>query len=245
MNECLLKFAFMKLLYYKKTFQICHKIESKDVFIDMCTILITHFKEYKKALKRQEKSPDTHIETLYKTSHPVSDVNRKNSTADHCTNIVRMLMKDLIPYELWYTPHAELLVRILSKRLDAYIENTIADPVWINDRIVTYLTGEEYVETDKKDKEGMDYFIYLIISCANQPRPCHLNGRVQICFWVLWVYFLHLILIKLFGRVHVITFRHCAGYNEPTTVWMTVCFNDIIYRVGKHYLTKNIMRKDV
>lgn len=120
----------------------------------MCTILIAHFKEYKKALKRQEKNPGSSIESLFNMCHPISEPNTKYTSADHCTNIVRILMKELIPYELWDTPHSELLVRILSKKLDVYIESTLADPVWINDRIVTYLTGEEYVETETVYHEG-------------------------------------------------------------------------------------------
>lgn len=108
-------------------------------------------KEYDKAVKRHEKAPSNTIESLYKKSHPVSDAEQKYSSVDHCTNILRILIKELLPWELRDTPHSELLVRILSKKLDSYIDSTLANPAWLNDKLMTYLTGEEYIEFKKDD----------------------------------------------------------------------------------------------
>lgn len=96
-------------------------------------------KEYRKALKRHEKSPTSTIESLYKKSHPISNPDQKLTSADHCTNVLRVILKELVPWELWDTPHSELLVRILSKKLDTFIDSTIADPAWLNDKLLTLL----------------------------------------------------------------------------------------------------------
>lgn len=61
------------------------------------------------------------------------------------------MIKELLPWELRDTPHSELLVRILSKKLDSFLISTLADPAWLNDKLMTYLTGEEYIEF-KKDE---------------------------------------------------------------------------------------------
>lgn len=109
----------------------------------MCSILISHLKEYRKALKRHEKSPASSVDSLYKKSHPVSIPENQLQSADHCTNVMRVILKELVPWELWDTPHSELLVRILSKKLDSFIENTLTDPAWLNDKLLTLLKGKE------------------------------------------------------------------------------------------------------
>lgn len=123
-------------------FQICNKIETKEVYVDVCSILVTHLKEYKKAVKRQEKMPESSIESLYKKSHPISSSDKNYQSADHCTNILRIILKELVPWELWDTPHSELLVRILAKKLDIFIHTTLADPVWLNNKLLTILKGK-------------------------------------------------------------------------------------------------------
>ncbi|XP_053616444.1 uncharacterized protein LOC128678722 isoform X2 [Plodia interpunctella] len=125
-----------------KTFQICNKIETKDVYIDVCSILVTHLKEYRKALKRHEKAPNDSIENLYKKSHSAFNTDNKINATDHCTNVIRVILKELISWELWDTPHSELLVRILSKKLESFIDNTLANPQWLNDRLMTILKGK-------------------------------------------------------------------------------------------------------
>lgn len=110
-------------------------------------------------MKRHEKSPSTPIETLYKKTHPVSDEKNKIGSAVHCTNILRIILKELVPWELWDTPHSELLVRILSKKLDSFIDSTLADPVWLNDKLLSLILKEEdtkeepKVETEVVEKE--------------------------------------------------------------------------------------------
>ncbi|KAJ0172487.1 hypothetical protein K1T71_011626 [Dendrolimus kikuchii] len=133
-----------------KTFQICYKIENKDVYVDMSTVLVSHFKEYRKALKRHEKTPTHPIVSHYKKIHPISESMQKYSTADHCTNILRIVFKDLVPWELWDTPHSELLVRIMAKKLDSYIDSTLTDPVWLNDKLLKLLNAKSNAKTLKK-----------------------------------------------------------------------------------------------
>ncbi|XP_061717616.1 LOW QUALITY PROTEIN: uncharacterized protein LOC133525348 [Cydia pomonella] len=125
----------------ERTFKICNKIETKEVFIDTCSILTSHLREYKKTLKRHEKSPTSSIESLYKKTHPIFE--KKLESGEHCTNILRIILKELVPWELWDTPHSELLVRILSKKLDAFIDGTLADPVWINDKLLNIIDKAE------------------------------------------------------------------------------------------------------
>ncbi|XP_063832146.1 uncharacterized protein LOC135081357 [Ostrinia nubilalis] len=141
-----------------KMFQICNKIEPKDVYVDICSIMISHLKEYRKALKRHEKSPTSTIESHYKTSHPISNSDQKLESADHCTNVLRVVLKELVPWELWDTPHSELLVRILSKKLDTFIGETLADPVWLNDKLLSILKDEESTETfpEKAEMESKE-----------------------------------------------------------------------------------------
>ncbi|XP_069362290.1 uncharacterized protein [Maniola hyperantus] len=139
-----------------KAFQICDKIETKDVYVDICAILISHLKEYKKALKRQETTPKSTVESLYKKIHPISDSNnKKDQSADHCINLLRIVLKELVPWELWDTPYSELLVRILAKKLNIYIENTISNPIWLNDRLFMILNVQEKV-VDENKKETND-----------------------------------------------------------------------------------------
>nr|XP_026490169.1 uncharacterized protein LOC113396447 [Vanessa tameamea] len=135
-----------------KTFQICNKIETKDVYVDTCGIFITHLKEYKKALKRHESNPESSIEVLYKKIHPVFN-NKKPVTADHCTDVLRIILKELVPWELWDTPYSELLIRILAKKLDNLIDNTISDPVWLNDRLLSLLKVQDKISEEKPANE--------------------------------------------------------------------------------------------
>ncbi|KAG7304676.1 hypothetical protein JYU34_010022 [Plutella xylostella] len=152
-----------------KAFQICNKIETKEVCIDATSVLIMHLKEYKKALKRHENNPNSTVETLYKKTHPISnDDKKKIQSADHCILILRIIFKELVPWELWDTPHSELLIRILSKKLDAFIDSTIADPVWLNNKLLTLLSDtkaepvemkvvkEEVIKTTDKPEATLD-----------------------------------------------------------------------------------------
>ncbi|XP_041969608.1 uncharacterized protein LOC121726350 isoform X2 [Aricia agestis] len=135
-----------------KAFKICDKIDSQEIFVDICAVLTSHLKEYRKALKRHEKFPNNSIETLYKKSHPVSityEKTKKQTSADHCINILRIVMKELVPWELWDTPHSELLVRILAKKLDNFIETELSDPAWLNDKLLMLLTNVEKQSDDK------------------------------------------------------------------------------------------------
>ncbi|XP_047515496.1 uncharacterized protein LOC125056446 isoform X2 [Pieris napi] len=133
-----------------KAFQISNKIETKDVYVDVCAILISHLKEYKNALKRHEKSSEKSVESLYKKVHQISDLkNKKTAVADHCVNIMRLVLKELVSWELWDTPHSELIIRILAKKLDTYVDSTISNPVWLNDKILSILTSQKD-EPEKK-----------------------------------------------------------------------------------------------
>lgn len=126
------------------------------MFVDICTILSSHLKEYQKAVKRHEKTPSNSIESLYKKSHLIYDENNKKiQSADHCTNILRIVFKELVPWELWDTPHSELLVRILSKKLDNFIDNTLAEPAWLNDKILTILKGKVDPTSTEEKKEAI------------------------------------------------------------------------------------------
>ncbi|XP_059062372.1 uncharacterized protein LOC131855144 [Achroia grisella] len=139
-----------------KTFQICNKIETKDIYIDICSILVSHLKEYKRALKRHESTPKEPIESLYKKSHCIWNASNKTEPADHCADILRVILKDLVSWELWETPQLELLVRILSKKLDNFIDNTLADPVWINDKLMTALKGKADKKEDKPEAKPVE-----------------------------------------------------------------------------------------
>ncbi|CAF4764076.1 unnamed protein product [Pieris macdunnoughi] len=133
-----------------KAFQISNKIETKDVYVDVCAILISHLKEYKNALKRHEKSSEKSVESLYKKVHRISDLkNKKTAVADHCVNILRLVLKELVSWELWDTPHSELIIRILAKKLDTYVDCTISNPVWLNDKILSILTSQKDVPEKK------------------------------------------------------------------------------------------------
>ncbi|XP_032522872.2 uncharacterized protein LOC116774294 isoform X2 [Danaus plexippus] len=138
-----------------KAFETCNKIDNKDIFVDMCAILTSHFKEYKRALKRHETSPNETVESLYKKTHPIfNSKNKKTATADHCIDVLRIILKDLVPWEVWDTPYSELLVRILAKKLDTYIDTTIANPIWLNDKLLNLLTKEKAtINTDSIEKE--------------------------------------------------------------------------------------------
>lgn len=135
--------------------QTCNKIDNKDIFVDMCAILTSHFKEYKRALKRHETSPNETVESLYKKTHPIfNSKNKKTASADHCIDVLRIILKDLVPWEVWDTPYSELLVRILAKKLDTYIDTTIANPIWLNDKLLNLLTKEKAtINTDSIEKE--------------------------------------------------------------------------------------------
>jgi len=122
--------------------------------VDVCTILVSHLKEYQKAVKRHEKTPTDAIEYFYKKSHAINDgTNKKVLSADHCTNVLRIVLKELVPWELWDTPHSELLVRILSKKLDKFIDNTLIEPQWLNDKLLTILKGESETNNVENKKE--------------------------------------------------------------------------------------------
>ncbi|XP_068623086.1 uncharacterized protein [Battus philenor] len=134
-----------------KTFQICEKIDTKDVYVDICSVLTSHLKEYSKALKRHEEAPTSTVESLYKKSHATS-LDKNFQSADHCINLLRIILKELIPRELWDTPHSELLIRVLSKKLDAFINDTLSDPVWLNDKLLAVIKGKN-IEKIPEPKE--------------------------------------------------------------------------------------------
>ncbi|CAG9782605.1 unnamed protein product [Diatraea saccharalis] len=133
-----------------KCFQICNKVETKDVYVDVCAILTSHLKEYRKALKRHDKSSNVSVESLYKKSHPISNPDKNLTSTEHCTNVLRVVLKELVPWELWDTPQSELLVRILANRLDSFIDNTLTNPAWLNEKLLTYLKVQEVKQADKK-----------------------------------------------------------------------------------------------
>lgn len=134
-------------------FQICEKIDTKDVYVDICCVLTSHLKEYSKALKRHEESTSNSVESLYKKSHPTSN-DKQYQSADHYVNLLRIIIKELIPWELWDTPHSELLVRVLSKKFDTLINSTLIDPVWLNDKLLTILKGKnDETESEVQDKD--------------------------------------------------------------------------------------------
>ncbi|XP_013171370.1 PREDICTED: uncharacterized protein LOC106120565 [Papilio xuthus] len=132
-----------------KTFQICEKIDTKDVYVDICAVITSHLKEYSKALKRHEESPTTPVESLYKKTHPISN-DKKYESADHCVNLLRVVLKELVPWELWDTPQSEILVRVLSKKLDIFIDSTLSDPIWLNDKLLSIIK-------EKKDEGKLDF----------------------------------------------------------------------------------------
>ena len=107
--------------------------------------------------------PNSTVESLYKKCHPIFDMtNKAIQPADHCTNILRIIFKELIPWELWDTPHSELLVRILSKKLDTFIDSTLAEPAWLNDKLLTILKGKQepvVVEEKKEDQRENEVVI--------------------------------------------------------------------------------------
>ncbi|CAH2055594.1 unnamed protein product, partial [Iphiclides podalirius] len=138
-----------------KAFQICEKIDNKDVYVDICCVLTSHFKEYSKALKRHEESPSHPVESLYKKSHPTSN-DKQYQCADHCINLLRIVLKELIPWELWDTPHSELLVRVLAKKLDTFINDTLIDPVWLNDKLLTLIKGKNEEKKAEALIKGME-----------------------------------------------------------------------------------------
>lgn len=104
---------------------------------------MSHFKEYRRAVKRHEKASGT-VDSYYKKSHIIFDNTNKKKyqSGEHCTNVLRLIFKDLVPWELWDTPHTELLLRILAKKLDDFISSTLADPVWLNDKLLSTLTDK-------------------------------------------------------------------------------------------------------
>ncbi|GBP84800.1 General transcription factor II-I repeat domain-containing protein 2A [Eumeta japonica] len=122
--------------------KICSRIDAKDVYVDLSSILISHLKEYRKALKRHEKLATGTVESHYKKRHLAAESNKKYDSAEHCTNILRVVLKELESWELWDTPHSELLVRILSKRLNNFIESTLIDPNWLNTQLITFFIGQ-------------------------------------------------------------------------------------------------------
>lgn len=132
-------------------------------------------KEYRKALKRQESSSDSSVDTLYKKTHPIyNNKNKKPVSADHCTNVLRIILKELVPWELWDTPYSELLVRILAKKLDDFIENTISDPVWLNDRMHTLLFVKNSMSDEKSVTEPvveLEKPESLVVEPEVKPKP--------------------------------------------------------------------------
>ncbi|CAG4987370.1 unnamed protein product [Colias eurytheme] len=170
-QEISFPFACKQLLdqMVSKAFQICNKIETKDVYVHICAVLVSHIKEYRKAIKRQEKTPSESIETLYKKSHPIFDNKcKKTLTADHCINIIRIILKELVPWELWDTPNSELLIRILAKKLDTFIDTTIADPVWLNNKIYVLLTSSTNVKSTREKTE-----VPTKPECSNDTKDVH------------------------------------------------------------------------
>lgn len=99
-----------------------------------------------------EKSPSESIESFYKKAHAVSDPMKNLTKTDHCTNLLRLIMKELVPWELWDTPHSELIVRILSRKLDSFIDSTLVDPIWLNDKLLAYFKVENKVLLSEKSE---------------------------------------------------------------------------------------------
>ncbi|XP_077288927.1 uncharacterized protein LOC143913162 isoform X2 [Arctopsyche grandis] len=142
-----------------KTFQTFSNINVVNFTSDSLGIFLRHLKEYKKSTKRLEKSNKSTVEECYRKFHPTSSQRNSNattskskSTQSHCLCVTKALLKELLPWELWDTPHATLIASILAKRLDAFINNCLSDPVWLRHSIMRGLAknNEKSYETSQQ-----------------------------------------------------------------------------------------------
>lgn len=82
------------------------------------------------------------IEEYYRNSHPTSaqrnsltTSTKGKSTQSHCLLLTRAFLKELLPWELWGTPHAMLLASILAKRLHSFISTDLSNPIWLRHKL--------------------------------------------------------------------------------------------------------------
>lgn len=130
-------------------------VNAVNLTSDSAGIILRHLKEYKRSMRRLEKSNKGSIDECYRKFHPTSSqrnsntiTNKAKSTQNHCLGLIKIFLKELLPWELWDTPHAILIASILAKRLDNFINNNLSDPIWLRCWIMQQLT-----ENVKKNTE--------------------------------------------------------------------------------------------
>lgn len=123
-------------------FQISPNVDTVSLCSDSLGIILRHCKEYKRASKRLEKTGKGRIEEYYRNSHPTSaqrnsltTTTKGKSTQSHCLLLTRAFLKELLPWELWGTPHAMLLSSILAKRLHSFISTDLSNPIWLRQKL--------------------------------------------------------------------------------------------------------------
>lgn len=141
---------FFEMFQYVFPFQISYGVDTVHLTSDSLLILLKHCKEYKRSVKLKKKNVEQgSVEDFYRNSHPTSlrlsadsTFVRLKSTQSHCLALIESLLKELLPWELWGTPHALLLSSILAKQLEIFISTCLSDPVWLKTKIL-YLVSKK------------------------------------------------------------------------------------------------------
>lgn len=174
----------MKKMLNLYGFQILTNINAVNLTSDLGGIILRHMKEYKRSMKRLEKSKKGSIDECYRKFHPTSSqrnsntiTNKAKSTQNHCLGLIKIFLKELLPWELWDTPHAILIASILAKRLDNFINNNLSDPVWLRCWTMQLLTenvkkNPEAIQDSHESKEPVNNAeIPNLTSKINDPIP--------------------------------------------------------------------------
>ncbi|XP_031827986.2 uncharacterized protein LOC116424990 [Nomia melanderi] len=147
-----------QILLKKLLTKLFHQINSMDkvqLTHRLANVVLLHFKEYHRALRRVEKQTSKTMEDAFKYLHPGS---RNASALEHMLHrIITILAQEFLQWELTSSLPCKLLLSILAKRLLLFIE-TVSSPSWLFQSLLELLepTLKEDAKIQSKKKNEQE-----------------------------------------------------------------------------------------
>ncbi|XP_034937887.1 uncharacterized protein [Chelonus insularis] len=125
---------------FKKIYAKITVIDGTKLSHKVADILLLHFKEYRRALRRVEKEKAKNLEEAYRYSHPGS---RNPSALEHTLHrLVTILLSEFLQWELSSSLPCKLLISVLAKKLLVILQD-ISSPHWILLQVVNLLESSK------------------------------------------------------------------------------------------------------
>ncbi|KAK5638239.1 hypothetical protein RI129_012534 [Pyrocoelia pectoralis] len=149
----------------RRFLQVVVDVNSRKLVHGCSIIFLRHIKEYRKALKRSQRSSGT-VEDLYRYAHVGSK--SKKSSDYFIYQLTSNIFRQFINWELWNSLPCQSVVSILSKRFTAYILTFVSTPGYLNYKMVELCASESV-------KSRLELNRYYFISLSDVDHSGNLN----------------------------------------------------------------------